>query len=118
MFVARCIGISLALFLLLYVPASLAVARGWDGVRRLLDPQSPRIVADLLFGMRVFPFLLASVFTVVFTIPSFLLLEPRSTDEAVGAAPLALGLCCLALLSAGVAKAVSAQMRTSRALMK
>jgi Zn-dependent protease with chaperone function len=116
MFVARCIGISLALFLLLYVSASLAVSRGWTPLRQTFSTRTARGSANLLFALRIFPFLLASVFTLAFTLPSFLLLEPRSTDEAVGAAPLMLGFCCLALLAAGIVQAALAQMRTSRAL--
>jgi len=118
MFGARCIGISMALFVLLYVPASLAVSRGWGLLHQVFEPRTTRGSASLLFALRALPFALASVFTFVFTLPSFLLLEPRSTDEAVGIAPLMLGLCCLALLAAGIVQAVSAQMRTSRALMK
>jgi Zn-dependent protease with chaperone function len=118
MFAARCIGISLALFVLLYVPASLAVSRGWGVMLRLFKPRSARSTATLLFALRVFPFALASVFTFMFTLPSFLLLEPRSTDEAVGTAPLMLGLSCTALLAAGIVQAALAQMRTSQALMK
>src|ERR1700675_1810609 len=117
-FAARGIGISLALFLLLYVAASLAVSRGWNLFRRVFKPRTARGSASLLFVLRMLPFILASVFTLVFTLPSFLLLEPRSTDEAVGTAPLMLGLCCLALLAAGIVQAASAQMRTSRALLK
>jgi Zn-dependent protease with chaperone function len=118
MFVARCIGISLALFVLLYVPASLAVSRGWGLLQQLFNPRTARSSASLLFALRALPFALASVFTFLFTLPSFLLLEPRSTDEAVGTAPLMLGLCCLVLLAAGIIQAASAQIRSSRALMK
>ncbi|MGH9499627.1 MAG: hypothetical protein ACRD3L_10850 [Terriglobales bacterium] len=118
MFAARCIGISLALFLLLYVPASLAVARGWKLLRQVFEPRTARTEASLLLAFRVLPFALASVFTLVFTVPSFLLLEPRSTNEAVGTAPMMLGFCCLTLLTAGIVQAASAQLRTSRALME
>jgi Zn-dependent protease with chaperone function len=118
MFAARCIGISLALFLLLYVPVSLAVSRGWGLVYQLFAPQTARGSASLLFALRLLPFVLASVFTLGFTLPSFLLLEPRATDEAVGTAPLMLGLCCLALLAAGIFQATAAQIKTSRALLK
>ena len=117
MFVLRGIGISLALFLVLYVPAALAVARGWGALLQVLKPRTARTSATLLFAMRVFPFALATVFTLVFTLPSFLLLEPRSSDEAVGVAPLVLGFCCLGLLAIGIFQTVSAHMRTSRALM-
>ena len=118
MFIARGAGISLALFLLLYVPASLVISRGWPQLLRVFAPRTARGSASLLFALRLLPLVLASVFTLVFTLPSFLLLEPRSTNETVGTAPLMLGLGCVALLAAGMVQAASAQMRASRALMK
>ena len=118
MFVARGIGISLAMFLLVYVAVSVAVSRMWHLLRRALAPRTTWAAANLLFALRIFPFALASIFTLVFTLPSFLWLEPRSTDEAVGTAPFMLGLCCLALLAAGLVQAARAQIRTSRALMQ
>jgi Zn-dependent protease with chaperone function len=116
MFAARCIGVSLAVFVLLYVFLSLLVSQGWKLMRGTLRPGSPRGAADLLFTLRVLPLGLSVLVTVAFTLPSFLLLEPRSTGEAIGTAPFGLGLCCLVLLSAGVARAVLAQLRASRAL--
>jgi Zn-dependent protease with chaperone function len=117
MFVARCIGISLALFLLLYAFVSLAVSRGWPLLRRAIAPRTAQNSADLLFTLRLLPIVVALVFTLVFTLPSFLLLEPRATNEAVGTAPLVLSLCCLTLLTAGMVQAALAQIRTSRALV-
>ncbi len=118
MFAARCVGVSLAVFVLLYVFFSVAVSRGWKLVRRMLRPQSARSSADLLFALRMLPLALSSVVTVAITLPSFLLLEPRSTNEAIGTAPLALGFCCLILLGAGILRASMAQRRASRALRK
>ena len=118
MFAARCIGVSLAVFMLLYVSLSLAVSRGWNLIRRWFQPRSARSSADLLFILRVLPLALSSVVTLGFTLPSFLLLEPRSTNEAIGSAPLALGFCCLILIGVGVARAWMAQLRASRALVK
>ena len=118
MFAARCIGVSLAVFVLLYVFLSLAVCRGWRLMRRVFKPRSARGSADLLFALRVLPLALSSVVTLGFTLPSFLLLEPRSTNEAIGMVPFALGLCCLILLGAGIARAAIAQMRASRALVE
>jgi len=117
MFAARCIGVSLAVFVLLYVFLSLLVSQGWKFMRRTLRPNSARGAADLLFTLRVLPLGLSVFVTLAFTLPSFLLLEPRSTGEAIGTAPLALGLCCLVLLGAGVARAALAQLRASRALV-
>jgi Zn-dependent protease with chaperone function len=118
MFAARCIGISLAMFVLLYVPLSLIVGRGWHLLWRIAKPVSARGSANVLFALRIAPFVVASVFTVVFTLPSFLLLEPRSADESVGIAPTALGLVCLALLAAGIVRTISVHRRTSLALAK
>ena len=118
MFAARCIGVSLAVFVLLYVCLSLAISRGWELLCRLFPRASARSSADFLFTLRILPLAFASAVTVAFTIPSFLLLEPHATDEAIGRAPLALGLCCLLLLGAGMARAALAQMKASRALVK
>jgi Zn-dependent protease with chaperone function len=118
MFAARCIGVSLAVFVLLYVSVSLAVARGWKLIRRLARPCTAGGAADLLFVLRVLPLALSSVVTLAFTLPSFLLLEPRATDEAIGIAPLALGFCCLILIGVGITRAVIAQLKASRALVK
>ena len=118
MFATRCIGISLAVFLLLYAPLSVAIGLAWKLLWRCIWPRSARGAADLLFALRLAPLALAATFTFLFTLPSFLLLEPRSIDEPVGTAPLLLGLCCLTLLAGGIVQTVLAQIRTSRALMK
>ena len=118
MFAARCIGISLTMFVLLYAPFSVAICLAWKLLWRGVRPQSARGSANLLFALRLAPLTLAAIFTLLFTLPSFLLLEPRATDESVGTAPLLLGLCCLALLAGGIVQAVMAQSRTSRALIK
>jgi Zn-dependent protease with chaperone function len=116
MFVARCIGVSLALFTLVYVVISLAASHGWRWVLRLCRAGSSRDAANLLFTLRMMPFLVASLFTLAFTLPSFLLLEPRSTGENVGTAPAILALICLTFLAAGIVRALSVLHKTSRAL--
>jgi Zn-dependent protease with chaperone function len=103
---------------LLYVFFSVTISRGWKLVQQVFRPRSARSSADLLFVLRILPLALSSVVTLAFTLPSFLLLEPRSTDEAIGTAPLALGLCCLILLGAGIVRTSIAQLRASRALVK
>ena len=116
MFAARGAGISLAVFVLLYVPASLLVSRMWRLLRCALNLRSARQSVDFLFVLRILPFALALVFTLVFTLPSFLLLEPRSTDENIGTLPILLGAACLLLLLAGTIRTTAAQRRSSRAI--
>jgi len=118
MYLARCIGVSLAVFVLLYVFLSLLVSRGWKLLLRIFRPRSAHATADFLFALRILPLALSSLITLALTLPSFLLLEPRSTNEAIGTAPLALGFCCLILLGAGIVRATVSQMRASRALVK
>jgi len=113
MFIARCIGVSLAVFFLLYVMLSLAVSRGWVLIERVSRKLSARRSADLLFALRVLPLVLATIVTVAFTLPSFLLLEPRFSDEWIGSGPLLLGLSGLAFFAYGLHRAITAQMRTS-----
>jgi hypothetical protein len=112
MFTARCVAVSLAFFLLAYCSASLLVAVSW---RWLRHRPSLRSSAAFLCLLRAFPVAISVVLTFVFTVPSFLLLEPDSTGEAIGLAPEALGLCCLALFLAGLGRAAMAQARALRA---
>lgn len=116
MFAARCIGVSLAVFVLLYVFLSLVVSRGWRQIWRIFKPHSARRSSDLLCALRVLPFSISLTITLVFTLPSFLLLEPDSTNEAIGTLPMVLGCCCLVVLAVGFIRAVAAQRQTSRAI--
>ena len=118
MFAARCLGVSLAVFISLYVFLSFAVSRAWRRFLRVLSPASAGGAADLLFFLRILPLALSSAFTLAITVPSFLLLEPHSTDEAIGTAPVTLGLCGIAFLAAGCVHATLAQRRTSRAIAR
>src|SRR5277367_6438623 len=118
MFTARCIGVSLAVIVLVYVSLSVAVGRGWKLIRGIVQPRTARGASDLLFVLRVLPLVMSTVVTLAFTLPSFLLLEPRATDEEIGSAPLVLGFCCLLLIAVGITRAVRAQLKASRALVK
>jgi beta-lactamase regulating signal transducer with metallopeptidase domain len=61
----------------------------------------------------MFPLVTAAVITAAFTVPSFLLLEPRAVNEPMEA-PLALGICGAILGIAGLCNAVIAMIRASR----
>jgi beta-lactamase regulating signal transducer with metallopeptidase domain len=69
-----------------------------------------------LFGLRLFPLLAAAAVTAAFTVPSFVLLEPRAIEEPIGMAPLLLGLCGLMLTAFGVWNAARALRTASRAI--
>lgn|SRR5581483_8896689 len=113
MFLARCIGVSLAVFVILYLSMSLLVARTWRFGLRWLNPDSARSSETLLFLIRTLPLLLSALITLAFTVPSFLIFEPRATDEEVGVVPFVLGVFFLGLVAWGISRAVATQLRTA-----
>lgn len=115
MFVLRGIAISLAVFFLVYCLLSLLVAGGWQSMGRLRRV-SARGLANLLFTLRVLPAAASAAVTLAFVVPSFLWLEPSSTSEEIGVAPLVLGACCLLLFAIGLFRVAAAQARTSRVI--
>lgn len=116
MFAARGIIVSLSVFMLVYCGLSLAVCCAWRKTwlwsRKYRAPRA----ADLLFGLRMLPLFGALAVTAALTVPSFLLLEPRSIDEPLGGVPLAFGICGLALATFGVMNAVESASRASRTI--
>lgn len=114
MFFARCIGVSLAVFVILYLSMSLLVARVWRYGLHWFNSASARASETLLFAIRTLPLLGSALITLAFTVPSFLMLEPRTTDEEVGVVPVILALCFLGLMVWGISRAVATQIRTSR----
>jgi len=114
MFAARGIAVSLSVFVIVYSILSLALACGWRraslGALRL----SVRRAADMLFVLRMFPLITAALITAGLTVPSFLLLEPRATDERVGAVSLALSACGLILGLVGIMNSAIVLRRASR----
>ncbi len=114
MYAIRGILVSFSIFVLIYGVLSLAVCTTWRRLRvhSYRSPQRRR--ADLLFVLRMAPFVLAAAVTLVLAVPSFLLLEPRVERETMGAMPLLLGACGFAVMVAGIWNAAGAWMRASR----
>src|SRR5579864_9133823 len=112
MFAARGFAVSLSVFVLVYCILSLAVGFAW---RRFWDYShkfSIRHTADFLFAFRILPLAAAAVITAAFTVPSFLLLEPRAIDEPLGGFPMILGLCGIAM---GIAALINAGLALRKA---
>lgn len=116
MFAARGIAVSLSLFVIIYGLVSLAVVLGWRRAWGYARRLSARHAADLLFALRMFPVITAALITATLTVPSFLLLEPRTIDEPLGGVLLALGCFGLLLGVAGVMNAAIALRTASRAV--
>jgi Zn-dependent protease with chaperone function len=113
MFALRGMAVSLACFVSLYWLLSLAVICLWRNVKAW-PRMTPGDLAKLLFALRTLPLVASCAITLVFAVPSFLKLEPRSIDEDLGVVPVVLGICAVFVLVVGVSRVSAAQARTSR----
>lgn len=111
-FAARGLLVSLAFFATVYCPLSLLVGLSWRSAKHIRPSTSAN--ANLLFGLRIFPFTGSAVVTAFFTFPSFWLLERPSLDEDTETFILAL--CSLIILGAGLFRVLRIQARTTRAV--
>lgn len=114
MFALRGVAVSFSVFLIVYCALSLAVCLCWRRVWLHSASRPVRRRANLLFALRMFPLVSAAVITGAFTVPSFLLLEPRAIDEPLGGIPLILGMAGAGLGLFGGANAILVLLRTSR----
>ncbi len=116
MFALRGVAVSLTFFVLIYCLLSALVAVSWRWLRWLHAAEQS--VADLLFLLRVLPLVVSVIVTFAFVVPSFQLLEPRSTNEGVGRMPVALGMAALFLIALGCQRMIAAQTKTSRVVAR
>lgn len=118
MFAARGIAVSFSVFVMVYCALSLAVCLFWRTVWLHSQRHPLHRIADGMFALRMFPLVTAAVITAAFTVPSFLLLEPRAIDEPLGGIPLMLSICGLVLGIFGVLNAGIALRRASRTIAR
>jgi hypothetical protein len=118
MFAVRGLAVSLSIFVLLYGGLSVAVCGVWRKGWLYLRQRPAKLSADLLFALRMAPFVAAAGVTLLLAVPSFLLLEPRAVNEAMGWVPVVLSLCGLAVMAAGAWSASAAWMRASRTIAR
>ncbi|HYM75550.1 MAG TPA: M56 family metallopeptidase [Candidatus Dormibacteraeota bacterium] len=120
MFALRGAAVTLSVFAMVYCALSLAVCLSWARIWIRIQTWARRPpesrVANLLFTLRLFPLATAVVITAAFTVPSFLLLEPRAINEPLGGLPLALGLCGLGIGIFGAAKVFRAIRKASHTI--
>ena len=110
-FAARGVMVSLAFFAIVYSFLSLLLILLWRGWRSIV--QANVEAPNVLFWLRVLPFVVSAATAVFLTFPSFLLLEAHSMDEDLGT--FVLCLCSLLFLGGGLFRVIAAQARTRRA---
>jgi len=113
MFALRGLLLSASILILLYAALSLGIAGAWRILVRIGRQRPARQTANLLFALRMMPLLLSALITCCFMVPSFLLLEPHSGNEALGSVPVVLACGCLLTFALGVFRAARAQARSS-----
>jgi len=116
MFAARCLGGSLAFFLVIYIAASFVISVVWELITPFFRGHPKRQTANLLFGLRMFPFGFATLLTSTLCAPSFVLLEPHTSREAIGLVIPTLGAGCVLVLTIGFLRAAAAQRKSARAI--
>lgn len=116
MYALRGVAVSFSVFVMVYCALSVAVCLVWRTLWMHGQHYPARRIADTLFALRMFPLAAAGVITVAFTVPSFILLEPRAIQEPLGGIPLVLGMTGVGLVTFGVVNAVAALRQTARAV--
>jgi Zn-dependent protease with chaperone function len=116
MYAIRGIAVSLSVFVMVYCALSLAVVCVWQRIGLRFGEQPARRTAGLWFGLRMLPLAAATLITAIFSVPSFLLLEPRAIDEPIGVIPIAFALCGVALGIYGAVNSAIALHKASRAV--
>jgi BlaR1 peptidase M56 len=84
MFYALCAAVCLAVMFIVIVGTLLLSSGGAWVLRRFLRSLEAGTLANLLFAVRLLPFIAALFFISGFVLPAFLRFEPRHTSEGVG----------------------------------
>lgn len=114
MFVVRGVVISLAVFAVVYCALSVAVVLTWRKLSLTEGRVSAAGRADGFFALRMLPLVSAIFVTAGMTVPSFLIFEPRSIHEQLGAIPIGLAVVGLAFMLFGLGRSIAALGRVSR----
>jgi beta-lactamase regulating signal transducer with metallopeptidase domain len=118
MFAVRGIAVSFSIFFILYSVLSLAVCLVWRRVWAYGQHVSARRSADALFILRMAPLVFAVGVTFFLAVPSFVLLEPRSVEESMGAAAVLLGCGGAGVVALGTWRAIWALVRAEKTIAR
>jgi hypothetical protein len=113
-FALRGIAVWFSISFIAYTALSLAVSFTFRCSPGLFADMSPARRANWVFVIRILPLALALGFTLVFAVPSFLLLEPHAVREPLGIGIVLLGLCGVAVVLHGLWSATSALVHVAK----
>jgi Zn-dependent protease with chaperone function len=115
MFALRGIAVSLSFFWFTYCLLSALAVSSWQFLHRVRTIP-PRVSATFLFAARMLPLTVSIAVTLAVTVPSFIWLEPRGTDEGIGVAPLVFSAFCITLFAICCMRAIYAQTNTKQVI--
>jgi hypothetical protein len=115
MYALRGLAICSATFFLVYLALSIAVIIVWPKAFHHAQKRSAQFCADVLFLFRISPLFFGLLVTLLFAGPSFLIFEPRTANEPIGAWLPLLAFGGLAVLGAGAGNAALALQGISKA---
>jgi hypothetical protein len=111
----RLICVCLGSFAIVFATAGFAVSLFAATVVRTAERMQAGSAARLIFGVRLFPALLATVTVAVICVPSYIRFEQRSEEEEVGMFCLLLALLTASMFAATFVRAASAWRRSIHA---
>ncbi|MGZ4789952.1 MAG: hypothetical protein ACXVZX_15635 [Terriglobales bacterium] len=112
MYAVRGLSVALSVFVLVYALTRLAVECSTPLVVRHLKRGSSLLSPNTWYAVQVGPFLLATLVTCLFAVPSFIRFEPSYAEEEFGLPVLFLSLACVTILAAGLYRAWAAYSHT------
>jgi hypothetical protein len=118
MFAVRGVAVSFSIFFILYSILSLALGLTWRRAWLRLQRFPAKTAADLMFVLRMAPLAISVGITLVFAVPSFVLLEPRAVQESLGLSALVLSGCGIALVIVGGWNVATALLRVSKTVAR
>jgi len=115
MYILLGLALALSAFLAATLVTSLLVAAFAGRVLRKVGAERPRRLSQVAFGLRVLPAAVSGAMVLGLLLPSYLLLEPRAA-ETPGLVLVAMALGGVALLAAGLSRALASWEATQRAV--
>jgi Zn-dependent protease with chaperone function len=110
------IAITLGAAFVVHGALSVLVAMIWRISRRYIARISPRSASQILFWLRLAPFIATMAAALIFIIPAFLEYEPQSTQERISFSIGFFALVSLLIVFGGLRRSISAILQSNRVM--
>jgi Zn-dependent protease with chaperone function len=110
------IAITLGAAFLVHGTLSVLAVMIWQISRKYIARISPRNASQVLFWLRLTPFIATVIAALIFIIPAFLEYEPHSTQERVSVSMAVFALISLLIVFGGLLRSISAILQSNRVM--